>query len=147
VATTVSRTVAKEKPRAMRRERAFRSSFVLRGYEVRAVHDQGSQGEQPDQDRVPVEDSGGARERAEVCPQRLEEVAAFVQGDAAHHVTEGGAVEDREERAADEERRVPERGPHRVVYVPAQLDGEAPDHQEPEHDDQGQVEPGEAGGV
>src|SRR5215208_2115307 len=107
--------------------------IVLRldGDEVRAVHDQRGQGEQPDQDRVPVEDTGGARERAEVRPQLLEEVAAFVQGDAAHHVTEGGAVEDSEQRAPHEECRIPERGPHRVVYVPAQLDGEAPDHQEP----------------
>src|SRR3712207_7706322 len=40
----------------------------------------------------------------------------------------------------DKEHRVPERGPHRVPYVPAQLYREAPDHQKPEHHDQRQVE-------
>ncbi len=67
--------------------------------------------EQTDQDRVPVEDSGGARERAEVRPERLEEVAALVQGNAAHDVTQGGAEEDGEQGASYKEQRRPRRRP------------------------------------
>ncbi len=111
------------------------------------MYDQRREGEEPDQDRVPVEDAGGARERAEVRPQRLEEVAALVQRDAAHDVAQSGAVEDRQQGAPDKEHRVPKGGPQGALQVRAKLYGEAPDHQQPEHDDQRQIEPRETGGV
>src|SRR5215203_4223327 len=112
-----------------------------------AVDDEGREGQQAGQDRVPVEDAGLRVRGAEVGPERLEEVAVLPEWDAAHHVAQSHAVKDRQKRAAEEEHPVPEGGPHGALYVAAKLDGETPDHQEPQHNDERQIEAGEARGV
>src|SRR5918993_285036 len=119
----------------------------LHGNPACAVDDEGRERQQAGQDRVPVEDAGLRVRGAEVGPQRLEEVAVLPERDAAHHVAKSSSVEYREEGTPDEEGPVPEGGPHGILYVTSQLHGEAPDHQEPQHDDERQVEAGETRGV
>src|SRR6266487_816592 len=51
------------------------------------------------------------------------------------------------EGASKKEHPIPEGDPHRILDVRAEFDRDAAQHQEPEDDDQGQVEPAEAGGI
>jgi hypothetical protein len=58
------------------------------------VGNEGGECQKTGQDRVPVEDAGLGVRGAEVRPQRLEEVAIVADGNAAHHVAQGDAVEE-----------------------------------------------------
>src|ERR671921_638244 len=122
-------------------------SLGLDGNPACAVEYEGSKREDPREHRVPVEDAGLRVRGAEVRPEGLKEVAIFPDGDATHHVAKSSSVEYREEGTPDEEGPIPEGGPHGALYVTSQLHGEAPDHQEPQHDDERQIEAGETRGV
>ena len=95
---------------------------------------------------VPVEDPG-LLSRAEVGPQRQEERPVRVQRNAADHVAERGAEEDRQQQAGDHEDRVAGLGEGIVAEVGPQLEPQRAPDQQPQHHHERQVEPAEAGGV
>ena len=81
-------------------------STGLDGDVVRAVGGQRHQRHHPNQNRVPVQNSGLRADG--VGPERLEEVAVAVQRHAAHDVAERRAEEDRQQHAGEEEDHIPE---------------------------------------
>src|ERR1035441_9327576 len=88
------------------------------------------------QERVPIQNAG-VLAGGEIGPQWQEEFAGPVERNTPNYITEGSAKEDREQRAGTRENCVPKRLPDETLYVVAELDGNAPQDQEPEHDHQG----------
>ncbi len=103
--------------------------------------------QQPDQNRVPVQDARVRAVWVKIRPQRLEEGPIPIQGHTTNDIAKCGPIEDGEESASKKEHSIPEGDPHRILDVRAEFDGDPTQHQEPENDDQWQVEPAEAGGI
>ena len=80
----------------------------------------------------------------QVGPERCEEPPLRRERHAAHHVPERRAVEDDEEQAREREDDVPDGCPREAVDVAAELDRDAPQHEEPEDDHERQVKAAEA---
>jgi hypothetical protein len=71
---------------------------ILQRQPERAMHGEGKQRGDRDQHGVPIEDAGlGAG--PEIGPQRQEEIAGAVEGDAAHYISQRCTEEDREQGA------------------------------------------------
>ncbi len=110
-----------------------------------AVGRQRDEGEYCDRNRIPVEDAD-VTAHAEIREEREGETAMGVKRDTAHDVAEGGADEDGEQDVGGDEAEMPAGAPERVVAVTADFMGHAAQHERPEQEKKGQVEPGEGGG-
>jgi hypothetical protein len=121
-------------------------SVGLQGDPQRAVHHKRNERGEAHQDRVPIQN---ARVLAgpEIRPQREEEFAGSVQGNAPDHVAQRRPEKDHQQRTGAGEHNVPERLPHEAFEVVAELDGDAAQDQQPEHHHQGQVKPAETRGI
>src|ERR1035438_4633908 len=80
-----------------------------------------SQGDHAGEYRVPIEDSG-IRPDAEICPERLEEIAVCSERHAAHYVAQGRSEEDRQQHTRNAKNQIEEADPDRILHVRAQLD-------------------------
>jgi hypothetical protein len=83
------------------------------------VHGERGERHQPDEDGVPIQNTRTGTERIEVRPERLKEVAAFVQRDAANYIRHCRAIEEGEQGATDKEQAIPERRPDRIWHPTA----------------------------
>jgi len=102
-----------------------------------AVHGEGDEGEEADEEGVGVEEG---EKRAGV-------VAIGVDGDAEEDVTEGDAEEEGGEEGAEEEGEVPGAFPWGGGDFGAELDGDGTGDEAGEEEHEGDVEGGEDGGV
>ena len=72
---------------------------------------------------------------------------ARIERHAPHHVAQRRAEENRQQRAGAGEDGVPERLPHQALDVIAELNGDAAQNQQPEHDHERQIEAAETGSI
>ena len=97
----------------------------------RAVHRQGEKSGDADEDGVPIEDAGVVAE-AEIGPQGFEEVAAFIERNAAHDVAECRTEKDGQEKAGSGEQEIPEGNPDGTDDVIAKFDGSTAQNKQPQ---------------
>jgi hypothetical protein len=110
---------------------------------VGAVYGERDERQHARQHGVPVQDAGMGAD-LEVGPQGLEEVAVRPQRHAADDVADRRAEEDREEEAGEREDEIAQRPSQRIVHVGPDLDADPPQHEQPEHHHQRQIEAAEA---
>ena len=124
----------------------FQFSRGLDGEPEGAVERKGDERDKAADHRVPIENAW-MRAGLPVSPQRQKEVSVSLQRNAAQHVCEGGAEEDGEQRAGQTEEAVEQCAPDANFDVVAQLNTNAAQNQQPQHDHQRQIEAAEGRGV
>ena len=95
-------------------------------------------------ERRDTEDPSEKREPVEQHGEGSPELALLVERDTAENVPERDTEEQREQRARHREHHVPPVLPQRVVDLVAELDAEAAEEQQPQHEHQREIETAEA---
>ena len=80
------------------------------------MHHQGKQGDDADEDGVPIEDSGLIA-KTEIRPERLKEVAAGIERHTANDIAERRAEKDAEEQARQGEDEIPQGNPDHMLLM------------------------------
>src|SRR5579863_514999 len=106
------------------------------------MHRQCKQSENADEDRKPVQDPG-VFPKEEIGPQRLKEVAAGVQRDAANHVAERRSEKYGQQQTRCTEKKIPQGMPHCAVNVIPEFNRSPAKNQEPQDDYQREIESAE----
>jgi hypothetical protein len=108
------------------------------------MSDQRREGEDPDEDGVPVENPDRVA-RGEIGEKLEAEPSFGVERHSTQEIAERRSEEDGKENARNPKKEIPGRAPDTILDVTAELDRNAPQDQAPEDQEDREVEAGDAG--